>query len=214
MRRAQTLRNYGRGSTQLGADDLGMLREDESVEDVLRRQLLEKQKECDKLQSQVQTLQAQLASRPPLDEVQALEKEYKNLELILLGTQRENERSMSEIESRKAREKLLEKELERAYGSNWQANLELGPSSVSASSASAIIGRAKAAAAPPPSAPTSEADTNATRAYLEQVRLAILGMEQRLQAREDVLAKHIERAETEGARYEEVRQQSLVATSN
>ena len=33
-----------------------------------------------------------------LDQIQALEREYKNLELILVGTQRENERSMMELE--------------------------------------------------------------------------------------------------------------------
>lgn len=117
MRRAQTVRNYGRPSIATGGvDDLGMLKEDESVEDVLRRQLLEKDRECDRvcmcascaierpnsqrlqLQIQIQSLQAQLAQRPALDKVQALEKEYTNLELILQGTQRENERCMAELE--------------------------------------------------------------------------------------------------------------------
>ena len=50
------------------------------------------------LQIQIQSLQAQLAQRPSLDRVQALEKEYTNLELILQGTQRENERCMAELE--------------------------------------------------------------------------------------------------------------------
>ena len=36
----------------------------------------------------------------------------------------------------------------------------------------------------------------------------------RLQAREDKLAKHIERAEAEGARFEEVRRQTLATTAN
>ena len=67
--------------------------------------------------------------------------------------------------------------------------------------------------APAPAA-SSPADVDATRAYLEQVRLTILGMEQRLQAREDKLAKHIERAEAEGARFEEVRRQTLATTAN
>jgi len=39
-----------RPSLALGADDLGVLREgDESNEDVLRRQLLEKDRECDRV---------------------------------------------------------------------------------------------------------------------------------------------------------------------
>lgn len=50
------------------------------------------------LQIQIQALQAQLAQRPPLEKIQALAKEYTNLELILQGTQRENERCMAELE--------------------------------------------------------------------------------------------------------------------
>lgn len=51
MRRAQTTRHYGRPSLALGADDLGMLKEtpEESTEDVLRRQLIEKDRECDRV---------------------------------------------------------------------------------------------------------------------------------------------------------------------
>ncbi len=50
MRRAQSVRHYTRASLASGgADDLGVLREDESVEEVLRRQLLEKDRECDKV---------------------------------------------------------------------------------------------------------------------------------------------------------------------
>lgn len=46
----------------------------------------------------IQVLQEQLAQRPPLEKIQGLEMEYKNLELILVGTQRENEKSMAQIE--------------------------------------------------------------------------------------------------------------------
>lgn len=51
MRRAQTTRHYGRPSLALGADDLGMLKEtpDETAEDVLRRQLIDKDRECDRV---------------------------------------------------------------------------------------------------------------------------------------------------------------------
>ncbi|KAI0962666.1 hypothetical protein AcV7_001460 [Taiwanofungus camphoratus] len=53
MRRAQSVRHYARPSLALGADDLGMLKEspEESNEDVLRRQLLEKDRENDKVAS-------------------------------------------------------------------------------------------------------------------------------------------------------------------
>ena len=58
MRRAQTTRHYGRPSLALGADDLGMLKEtpEESTEDVLRRQLIEKDRECDKVLNMSQNL--------------------------------------------------------------------------------------------------------------------------------------------------------------
>ncbi|KAI8990643.1 hypothetical protein BD414DRAFT_484351 [Trametes punicea] len=221
MRRAQSVRHYGRPSLAVGADDLGVLKEDESLEDVLRKQLLEKDRECDKLQSQIQSLQAQLAQRPPLETIQALEKEYTNLEILLQGTQRENERCMAELEKGKAREKLLERELEKLVGANWQSNLD-----VPAPAASTFHARASSLISPnasnpspsfgEPSAKASQgegASMDATMAYIQQVRLLILGMEQRLQSREDKLLKHIERAEAEGARYEEVRKQTLTTTS-
>jgi hypothetical protein len=89
------------------------------------------------LQTQVQLLQAQLAQRPPAERIQELEKEYKNLDLLLQGTQRENERCMFELDrsvlqlstdtkadhpSRRAklREKLLEQALAKVAGENWQ----------------------------------------------------------------------------------------------
>jgi hypothetical protein len=54
MRRAQSVRHYTRSSTSVaatGADDLGVLKEvpEESTEVTLRRQLLEKDKESDKV---------------------------------------------------------------------------------------------------------------------------------------------------------------------
>ena len=50
MRRAQSVRHYSRPSIAQGVDDLGLLREDEdSVEDVLRKQLMDKERECDKV---------------------------------------------------------------------------------------------------------------------------------------------------------------------
>ncbi|KAI0640137.1 hypothetical protein C8Q77DRAFT_1226275 [Trametes polyzona] len=228
MRRAQSVRNYARPSLAFGgADDLGVLREDESVEGTLRRQLLEKDRECDKLQIQIQSLQAQLAQRPPLETVQALEKEYTNLEILLQGTQRENERCMAELERWKTREKILERELEKLAGANWQArsltmlqaNLELGapaPASSFHARAASLISPSKGSPSPGPANPNSSqgaATAEATMAYIEQVKLLILGMEQRLQTREDKLVKHIERAEAESARYDEARKQALTTTS-
>lgn len=50
MRRAQSIRTYGRNSLALASDELGALREaGESDEDVLRRQLLEKDRLVDEV---------------------------------------------------------------------------------------------------------------------------------------------------------------------
>lgn len=49
MRRAQSTRNYGRPSIAPGTEDLTMLKEDLDDTDVLRRQLIEKDRENDKV---------------------------------------------------------------------------------------------------------------------------------------------------------------------
>jgi hypothetical protein len=52
MRRAQSVRHHTRPSLALATDDLGALKEaDESIEDVLRRQLIDKDRENDKVRS-------------------------------------------------------------------------------------------------------------------------------------------------------------------
>ena len=74
-----------------------------------------------------------------MEQVQELEREYRNLELLLTGTQRENERCMAELDRcginlhaviydsadyifirAKNREKMLERELTKLAGENWQ----------------------------------------------------------------------------------------------
>ncbi|KAG1841089.1 hypothetical protein F4604DRAFT_302727 [Suillus subluteus] len=71
----------------------------------------------------------QLALRPPIEKIQELEKEHKNLDLILQGTQRQNERCMAELDRVKTREKMLEQALAKFAGQNWQAALNIAPSS-------------------------------------------------------------------------------------
>ncbi|TFK60814.1 hypothetical protein BDN72DRAFT_883434 [Pluteus cervinus] len=214
MRRAQSVRHHTtRPSLALGADDLGMLREgDESNEDILRRQLLEKDRENDRLQTQVQNLMTQLAQRPPIEKIQQLEKEYKNLDLILQGTQRENERCMTELERAKQREKMLERELAKLAGENWQSSLDISPGSVTNSRPSFFHSRSNTLASSihPSSATTaesSEAQQQATIAHIEQVRLLILGMEQRLQTQEDKLVKSVEKAEHESRKFDQLRKE-------
>ncbi|KAG5644087.1 hypothetical protein DXG03_009106 [Asterophora parasitica] len=225
MRRAQSVRHYARPSLALGADDLGMLREgDESNEDVLRRQLLDKDRENDKLQTQIQVLQAQLAQRPPIEAVQELEKEYKNLDLLLQGTQRENERCMAEldrcvsvslwgwfltstpIKRAKTREKMLERELTKLAGENWMSSLDITPLPAHSTPvlSGPALGNATRRHVANSSISMSAAPTeDPTSARVEQVRMLILGMEQRLQVREEKLLNSMERAESEGRRFEE-----------
>ncbi|KAG6813725.1 hypothetical protein H0H92_008133 [Tricholoma furcatifolium] len=199
MRRAQSVRHQTRSSLALGASDLGLLREgDETNEDVLRRQLLDKDRENDKLQTQIQVLQAQLAQRPPLETVQQLEREYKNLDLLLQGTQRENERCMAELERARTREKMLERELARLAGDNWQTTLDISPAP--AQNSPTLSSPTLARRAPTASNNTESVDVSAR---VEQVRMLILGMEQRLQVREENLVKSIEKAESEEQRFKE-----------
>lgn len=58
-----------------------------------------------------------------------------------------------------------------------------------------------------PSAQSSDAE--GTKAYIEQVRLLVLGMEQRLRTREEKLTKVLEEAEAEGARFDDAKRQAL-----
>jgi len=221
MRRAQSVRHYTRASVSTtGTDDLGALKEvpEESTDVALRRQLLEKSKENDKLQDQIQALQAQLAQRPPIEAIQELRKEYSNLELILQGTQRENERAMTELERSRQREKLLERELERLAGSNWQANLEIAPAGISSPLSSRTTTThfsplTQRIASPPPGdgSPSTKASVEATMAHVEQVRLLVLGMEERLRTREEKLVKTMEKADQESHRFEVLRKDALVA---
>ncbi|KAK2459551.1 hypothetical protein APHAL10511_008430 [Amanita phalloides] len=254
MKRTQT-RHLPRPSLALTSDDIFNLREGgESNEDVLRRQLLEKDRENDKLRDQIHILQNQLATRPSAEQFQVYEAERKDLELILAGSQRENERCMGELERAKTRIQLLERELTRLAGENWQSSLDVAPcpplstryhhrrSSTVSSIASSIMG--------PPSHPHSsshafsnsriqdestdmsnvsntffsdpdstilgasnhlEGDRSlhpavqsreATLAHIESIRLLVMGIEQRLQTREEKLVKTVEKAENEGKKFE------------
>ena len=104
-----------------------------------------------------------------------------------------------------------------------KTNLDIAPASASGFHARAAslansgkansLSKEKSSLSASTSDASSQASIEATKVYLEQVRLAILGMEQRMQSREDKLAKHIERAEEEGARFEEIRKQVLPASS-
>ncbi|KAG2022381.1 hypothetical protein CC2G_000137 [Coprinopsis cinerea AmutBmut pab1-1] len=270
MRRAQSVRHYGRPSIALTSDDLGVLKEPgESDEDVLRRQLLEKDRQVDQLTAQVDQLKLQLSQRPPLEEIQALTKEYKNLDLLLQGTQRENERCMAELEKVKAREKLLEKKLCDLAGENWQSTLDIPPASgamaigsrsgilghqrtgtalsgspIAVSTLSGMYSHSRAGSGSSSSSPSafthphqqhqqqdqSQSDDHAhdhtadlstlqlqqqeaLAQKLEQIKLLVLGMDQRLQTREGTLAKKLEVAEGNTKKLEALKRELPVAIS-
>jgi hypothetical protein len=52
-----------------------------------------------------------------------------------------------------------------------------------------------------------EPSAQATRAQIEQVRLLVLGMEQRLQLREEKLLQSVQKAEEEATRFENMRKE-------
>ncbi|KAF8491992.1 hypothetical protein F5888DRAFT_1795685 [Russula emetica] len=229
MRRAQSVRHYTRASVSTtGTNDMGALTEvpEESTEVSLRRQLLDKSKENDKLRDQIQALQTQLAQRPPIEAIQELRKEYSNLELILQGTQRENERAMTELERGKQREKLLERELEKLAGSNWQVRVlstlisgSHPPVSLAHSPSRTTTGRFSppmqhlTSPIPADGNLNSKASVEATMAQVEQVRLLVLGMEERLRVREEKLVKTMEKAGQESHRFEVLSKDALRAKS-
>ena len=126
------------------------------------------------LQAQILALQDQLRQRPPLEHVQALEREYKNLELLLSGTQRENERCMAELERAKSREKMLEKELARLAGENWQTSLGIPAANTSAS----VAGNAAAGPGPASSRSAFFRPADASLFFLPQAEstLAVNGV--------------------------------------
>lgn len=129
----------------------------------------------------------------------------------------------------------MEKELERLVGPNWQVQsitsylprlfAYSNPSckaSLNIASSSAFVSRPGTAGGPAISSPLAADPTAATNskgtlpptaeatlAHVEQVRLLILGMEQRLQLREEKLVKSIEKAEEEGSKFEEIRKQVM-----
>ena len=64
-----------------------------------------------------------------------------------------------------------------------------------------------ARSAPGASSDQPTRDSSATLAHIEQVRLLILGMDQRLEAREKVLGKTVEKAEKEAKRFEDLQKE-------
>ncbi|KAH7105044.1 hypothetical protein BKA62DRAFT_434370 [Auriculariales sp. MPI-PUGE-AT-0066] len=220
MRRAASLRSQQRTPTtsssgSSAAEELGMVRE-EGGDDELRKA----QRENERLRDQVQALQTMLAARPSPEQFQEIKKEFSNLDLILQGTQRENERCMAELERAKQREKTLEGYLNKLVGENWQTMVGLGPPASrpnigkSHSRQGSLSGQVESPEqATPPTPQLQQVSNEARSQQLEQIRMLVLGMDQRLQTREDVLTKALERAEAQEARYQALAQELEVGPS-
>ncbi|KAG8679544.1 hypothetical protein FRC08_016923, partial [Ceratobasidium sp. 394] len=153
---------------------------------------------------EIARLKEQLASvmnsRPPIEQMKALQKEYQNLELILQGTQRENERCMAELEKSKRRERLLEAELVKVYGDDWASHLNLPTSSPSISRAlpASYTGNTTVRQSPPPQPQKSEETSDtAINEHIEAVRMLVLGMDAKLAEREAQINKEMAKAEEE-----------------
>lgn len=146
------------------------------------------------------------------------------------------------------REKLLERELEKLAGSNWQvrvlftptlsrqshdpcalaplypilmqANLEITSAGITSPLPSRTTTGLFSSSMQHVTSPTpgdgnlnSKASVEATLAHVEQVRLLVLGMEERLRTREEKLAKTVEKADQESHRFEVLSKDALRAKS-
>jgi hypothetical protein len=123
---------------------------------------------------------------------------------------------------------MLERELEKLAGVNWQVcyffasfdhntGLLIVKQNALGISSSSLIGRGGSEDSPKrpeTSLPSNDSSVSieATLAHLEQVRLMVLGMEQRLDLREAELATNIHKAQAQSTKFEEMRKQILATT--
>ncbi|CAL1694765.1 unnamed protein product [Somion occarium] len=194
MRRSQSLRNHtSRAAPTVVADDLGVLTEtpeDSGETDWKALYLQEKRlkeeaiRERDEGKSKYTVL---------MEEYQALRKENKSNEILLQGTQKENIKCMSDMNRMNTQLQKYERQLEHLAGPNWRINLDL-PNMTSSHEHTAVDDSQLDPASP-----------EAAMAQVEKVRLLIIGMEERLQMREEKLLQNIKKAEAEGTKFEELR---------
>ncbi|GJJ13229.1 hypothetical protein Clacol_007480 [Clathrus columnatus] len=224
-RRTQTARH--RPSQSLASDDLGYVRETDSevgssIEEKLRSDLTSAKQEIGKLKGQVETLQKALKERPPPEEIQTLSRELQNLELLLHGTQKENERATSELERLKNREKLMERELKRLIGEDWEETLNIGgrysparpAPSVSSAARNMMIKNDNSSTISFGTTNPSVESNAALLAYVEQIRTMLTGMDERLQLGQKNIQAVVERAEAEKQQLQEMlKQESDVVPS-
>ena len=105
--------------------------------------------------------------------------------------------------SGRSREKMLERELARLAGDNWQANLELPGNSSSVSLSLKSPHRSNSTAN---SKSDSHSDSAVTAEMIEKIKLLVLGMEHRLEIRKDRLSTTMVEARQEAQKYEDLAQ--------
>ncbi|KAI0029492.1 hypothetical protein K488DRAFT_56224 [Vararia minispora EC-137] len=209
QRRAQTVRHHSRPSlAHNGANEHGMINEgsgpEATLESYLRGEIRDKDSEIDQLRSQIGRLQDELKARPPRDYVDNLKSEMASLEIIIEGMQRENVKALEQQNMMRKRQKLLEDELAKWVGPNWEQNLQIQPFPPDPEPEERGLNAASSSTRAPLAGPTPPKEDMHT--HLEQIRLLILGMEKRLSSREDALNQVIARAEGESQRFEELGQ--------
>lgn len=99
-----------------------------------------------------------------------------------------------------------------------QAKLEIAPAGISSplssrTATSLFSSPTQHVASPAPAVgnPSQKASLEATMSHVEQVRLLVLGMEERLRTREEKLVKTMEKADQESHRFEVLRKDALPA---
>lgn len=103
---------------------------------------------------------------------------------------------------------MLERELTRLCGDNWQTVLELPPHNASpnsiASPRNVLPSGRFGSATSGDSEPENPADKAATLARIEQIKLMVMGMEQRLEIRKEKLSKNMAEALEKEHRYQDL----------
>ncbi|KAI0079546.1 hypothetical protein K474DRAFT_589663 [Panus rudis PR-1116 ss-1] len=199
MRRSQSVRNHNaRQQATIASDDLGVLREsDETIEDELRRKLFNKERECDEMKARLDKA---------LADIHHLKSELQNSDILLQGTQRENQRELMEHNKTKARLEFTEKSLAKLVGPNWEDMVDLPPPTAFGATSTSTI----RSGGPSTNANgDTEQDPQAAMNYIENVRLMIIGMEERLDKREQKLQETMHKAQTESAKFQEYQRQIL-----
>ncbi|KAF4605963.1 hypothetical protein EYR38_000008 [Pleurotus pulmonarius] len=197
MRRSQTLasKHHARPSisTMATHDELGAIREAESPEDTLRRQLAEKDQEIRELHGRIHLLTSR---------VEELTKDHQAVEMILESTQKDNADRMAEIECHSKRELRLERELSRFAGEQWEKMLGIPTIQELMHGTKGPYSHFSAVAHRAPAPAESRKQTR-----IEDLRSLILAMEQRQETRVGKLEQKIQEADAEGQRFEELRRQ-------